>query len=295
MHTAWQRGNRASSAQAGEPRENAKGSGASGHEPRKNGHDPPTQSRASQSALSAQARVVSPETTSRHRARARESSTNPRKQARGAVDREAQHRRRDTRGCSWAPRQLRARGAPKSTLNFPPHGAFGGFAQATTALVASAPTSTSGVGRLGDSGCSDRGRQGEAVGVEEGIPVAVRVGRDVWRSLRGLNQACRAAGSVARGSRRARSRLQCARGAREAELSGRDWWAALDGQARNQSRLSESDRATRRDSADAGAAPRSSLRQRRWRARAWRTRSDTPWQLRRRRWKLRSRQSLRCS
>ena len=80
------------------------------------------------------------------------------------------------------------------------------------------------------------------MGVEEGVPVAVRVGRDVWRSLRGLSQACRAAGSVARGSRRARSRLRCGRGAREAELSGRDWWAALDGQARNQSRLSESNR-----------------------------------------------------
>ena len=206
MHTAWQRGNRATSAQAGEalsvrspPRENAQRSGARGQNPRKGGHDPPTQSRASQGAPNVQARVVSPETISRHRARAGESATNPRKQTRVAVDREAQHRRRNTRGCSWAPRQLRARGAPKSTSNFPPHGALGGLAQATAALVASTPTSTSGVSRLGDGGCSDSGRRGGAVGVEEGVPVAVRVGRNVWDagSHRGLSRACRGVGSVA--------------------------------------------------------------------------------------------------
>ena len=36
--------------------------------------------------------------------------------------------------------------------NFPPHGALGSFALTTTSLVASTPTSTSGVGRLGDGG-----------------------------------------------------------------------------------------------------------------------------------------------
>ena len=154
------------------------------------------------------------------------------------------------------------------------------------------------------------------MGVEEGVPVAVRVGRGVCRSLRGLRQACRAVGSVTRGSRGARGRLQCARGAGKTELSGRDWWAALDGQARDQSRLSESDRAARRDSGNAGAAPWSTFRQRRRRARAgagpccasrpllqagwsvlaeaWRTRPEVTRQLRRRQWRQRSCQSLNC-
>ena len=48
----------------------------------------------------------------------------------------------------------------RGRLDIAPHGALGGFAQATAALVASAPTSSSGVGRLGDGGCSDIGKAG---------------------------------------------------------------------------------------------------------------------------------------
>ena len=47
--------------------------------------------------------------------------------------------------------------------NLTPHGALGSLAQATTALVASAPTSSSGVGRLGGGGCGAVGRRSEAV------------------------------------------------------------------------------------------------------------------------------------
>ena len=46
-------------------------------------------------------------------------------------------------------------------------------------LVASAPNSSSGVGRLGDGGCSDIGRRGEAVCVEESVPVIIGVGRSL--------------------------------------------------------------------------------------------------------------------
>ena len=155
----------------------------------------------------------------------------------------------------------------RGRLDIAPHGALGGFAQATAALVASAPTSSSGVGRLGDGGCSDIGRRGEAVCVEEGIPIAVRVGRGIWNagSLRGLRW-CRSLRSFTRMSRSARSCSRRARDTGEAQLSGRDWWAALDGQARDQSRLSEGDGSTR-DRDGAGAAPRSTLRQRHRRAR----------------------------
>ena len=40
----------------------------------------------------------------------------------------------------------------ESTSGLSPHGALGGFALATATFVASTPTSTSGVGRLGDGG-----------------------------------------------------------------------------------------------------------------------------------------------
>ena len=155
----------------------------------------------------------------------------------------------------------------RGRLGVAPHGALGGFAQATAALVASAPTSSSDVGRLGDGGCSDIGRRGEAVCVEEGIPIAVRAGHDIWNagSLGGLRW-CRSLSSFTRRPRSARSCSRRARDTAEAQLSGRDWWAALDGQARDQSRLSEGHGSTRdRDGAE--AAPRSSLRQRHRRAR----------------------------
>ena len=103
--------------------------------------------------------------------------------------------------------------------------------------------------------------------VEEGIPIAVRVGRDVWSagSLRGLRW-CRSLRGFARRPRSARSCSKRARDTGVAQLSGRDWWAALDGQARDQSRLSEGD-GSARDRDSAGAAPRSTLRQRHRRAR----------------------------
>ena len=136
------------------PPENSQSSATNKRRTRKGRQNPPEQSRASQSARSAQTRVMPSKTTSRPRARAGESAASPRKRAHGTVDKEAQHWRGDTRSCSWAPRQLRARRTPRSTSDFSPHGAFGGLAEATAALVASTPTSTSGVGRLGDGGCS---------------------------------------------------------------------------------------------------------------------------------------------
>ena len=157
----------------------------------------------------------------------------------------------------------KAREGRSDRLDVAPHGALGGFAQATAALVTSSPTSTSGGSRLGDGGSSVRGRLGEAVGVEKGVPVAVGVRLGSWQGNRGsLSRACRGARSVVGRTRRARSRLRCAR-----ELSRRDRWAALDGQARDQSRLSEGDGATRGDGGNAGAAPRGTLRYRRRRAR----------------------------
>ena len=101
----------------------------------------------------------------------------------------------------------------------------------------------------------------------EGIPIAVRVGRDVWNagSLRGLRW-CRSLRSFTRRPRCARSCSRRARDTGEAQLRGRDWWVALDGQARDQSRLNEGD-GTTRDRDGAGTAPRSTLRQRHRRAR----------------------------
>ena len=51
--------------------------------------------------------------------------------------------------------------------------------QAAAALLTVAPTSSSGVGRLGDGGCCDISRRSMAVGVEEVVPIEVRVGCDL--------------------------------------------------------------------------------------------------------------------
>ena len=104
-------------------------------------------------------------------------------------------------------------------------------------------------------------------GVKEGVPVAVGVGRgnrcnEGHGGLSGLWCSNR---SVSRGARGTRGRLQRAWNARGAELSGWDWWAALDGQARDQPRLSECDGAPH--GGDAVTAPRCTLRQRCWRTR----------------------------
>ena len=64
-----------------------------------------------------------------------------------------------------------------SKSNFPPHGALGGFALTTATLLASTPTSTSGVGRLGDGGRGATKRRGEAVCVKESVPFVIGVGR----------------------------------------------------------------------------------------------------------------------
>ena len=56
-----------------------------------------------------------------------------------------------------------AQSTGESTSDFPPHRALGGFALATAAPVASTPTSSSGVGRLGDGGRGATKRRGEAV------------------------------------------------------------------------------------------------------------------------------------
>ena len=61
--------------------------------------------------------------------------------------------------------------------NIPPHGALGGFALPTTTLVASTPTSSSGVGRLGDGGRGATKRWGEAVCDKERVPFVIGVGR----------------------------------------------------------------------------------------------------------------------
>ena len=56
-----------------------------------------------------------------------------------------------------------------------PHGALDGLAQVAAALVTGAPTSYSGVGRLGDGGCCAVSRRSKAVGVEEGVPIVVKL------------------------------------------------------------------------------------------------------------------------
>ena len=69
--------------------------------------------------------------------------------------------------------------------NFPPHGALGSFALTTASLVASTPTSTSGVGRLGDGGRGAPKRRCEAMCVKESVPFVVGVGRRL-RGTRGF-------------------------------------------------------------------------------------------------------------
>ena len=90
------------------------------------------------------------------------------------------------------------RSARESTSDFPPHGALGGFALATATLVASTPTGTSSVGRLGDGGTTKR--RGEAVSVEESVPVIIGVGRGLRGTggLRGRCRGCRRPGDVDR-------------------------------------------------------------------------------------------------
>ena len=72
-----------------------------------------------------------------------------------------------------------AQSTGESALDLPPHRALDGFAQATAALVASTPTSSSGVGPLGDGGRGATKRRGEAVCVEESVPVIIGVGRSL--------------------------------------------------------------------------------------------------------------------
>ena len=87
-----------------------------------------------------------------------------------------------------------------SKSNVTPHGALGGFALTATTLVASTPTSTSGVGRLGDGSLGATKRRGEAVCVKESVLFVIGVGRRL-RSTRGLGgrgRGCRGPGGVDR-------------------------------------------------------------------------------------------------
>ena len=97
------------------------------------------------------------------------------------------------------PRQAEAREAAEGNIsNIPPHGALGGFALPTTTLVASTPTSSSGVGRLGDGGRGATKRWGEAVCVKERVPFVIGVGRGLCGKMeasmsslsRNAEQAC---------------------------------------------------------------------------------------------------------
>ena len=131
-------------------------------------------------------------TISHHRARAGENPTDHRNQPRVASEKEAQHRWRS----SWTPRQ--ARRAPERARQISLHNrtkqqwertrcpshmeTLGGLAQTAAALVASAPTSSSGVGRLGDGGRSATGRRSEAMCIEESVPVIIGVGRSLCRA-----------------------------------------------------------------------------------------------------------------
>ena len=72
-----------------------------------------------------------------------------------------------------------AQSTGESTSDLPPHRALGGFAQTAAALVAGAPTSSSGVGRLGDGGRSATGSRGEAMCIEESVPFIIGVGRSL--------------------------------------------------------------------------------------------------------------------
>ena len=63
-----------------------------------------------------------------------------------------------------ASRTQKKKGGRRSDLS--PHGVFDGLAQAAAALVTGAPTSSSGVGRLGDGGCYAVSKQSKAVGAK---------------------------------------------------------------------------------------------------------------------------------
>ena len=177
-------------------------------------------------------------------------------------------RRTGTRGLCERERQTTlALGHAQSDLA--PHGALHGTlsssAHASASFVAGPPTCTSGVSRLGAGVRINTRGWVEAVGVKESVPFAVGVGRgnrcnESHSGLSGLRCSNR---SVSRGACGARGRLQRACHAGGAELGGRDWWAALDGQARDQSGLSESNGAPH--GGDAVTAPRCTLRQRCWR------------------------------
>ena len=193
-------GNRATNAQASEAlnvrsdaREDSQSRGASGQDPETSRADTGEECAArvgqgrdaeqlvenkQRSAHSPENRA-DPQGQSRTKERGRERNRPPKSASHRQRKRSPAPTEKHTRPQLDATPAESAQNARESTSDLPPHRALGGFAQATAALVASAPTSTSGVSRLGDGGCSDSGRRGEAVGVEEGAPVAVRVGRDV--------------------------------------------------------------------------------------------------------------------
>ena len=86
---------------------------------------------------------------------------------------------------SDATRAEDAQSIGESTSDFSPHGALGGFALATATFAANTSTGTSGVGRLGDGGRGATNRRGEAVSVEESVPIVVGIGHSL-RSAGGL-------------------------------------------------------------------------------------------------------------
>ena len=148
-------------------------------------------------------------------------------------------------------------------LNISPHGALGCLALTSATLVASTPSSSSGNSRLGDGG---RGAS-ETVCVKERVPFVIGVGRRL-RSTGGLrSRSCGSGGSRGNGGwlRFCRGSLEYTSNTWEAQLGRWDWRATLGGQARDQSRLREGNRATQTRSNTGAAAwrPWSAFRQRR--------------------------------
>ena len=124
-----------------------------------------------------------------------------------------------------------ARDSGGDKSNVPPHGALGCLALTTATLVASAPTSTSGDGRLGDGGRGATKRRCEAVCIKESVPFVVGVGRRL-RGTRGPQRPGRRVLRARRRQQMAASRLK-RRGERErrekgaageAGLVGSSWW-----------------------------------------------------------------------
>ena len=159
----------------------------------------------------------------------------------------------------------------QARLDLAPHGALEGAlsssAHAPAPFVAGPPPCTSDVSRLGAGVRIDTRGWVEAVGVEEGVPLTVGVRRGTrcdggHGRLSGLGCSNR---DFSRGACGARGRLQRTRHAGSAKLGGRDRRAALDGQARDQPRLSEGNGAPH--GGDAVTASRCTLRQRCWGAR----------------------------